>query len=121
MAQIDPKIIAQFSIDFPNDTLVGESFGMDNASFTIITPNQNYSINFDADSQASDQQRQVLVSAAVPIGLGVSAEGPVLVSPLAGPPVGLDITSTQIVAGVFAPTNSTNIYQFTVIRQGAVS
>lgn len=118
MALIDALILAQFSIDFATDTLVGESFGMDLASFTVVTASQNYTIDFDDDSQADDEQRQVLASAT---GATVTADGPLLVAANAGPPEGLDITSTGIVAGAFVAATSANTYRFTIIRQGVVS
>lgn len=121
MAQIQPTLIAQFAIDFATDTLlgvVGEAFGIDASSFTVVTPSTSYTIDFDDDAQATDAQRQVVASAT---GAVIVAEGPLLVTPTAGPPEGLAISSTQIVAGTFAVTASANTVRFSVFRHGVVS
>lgn len=110
-----PEIVAQVQVDFVNDVVVGDSFGFDLASFAVVTPNTTYTINLDLDAQVADDQRQVIVSRTAAVAV---AEGPLLVSPVAGPPVGLTITSTNV-AGVAAASIFT--HQLTVLRQGAVS
>ena len=111
MAQIPGSIIAQFSIDFATDALVGSSFGVDESSLTVVQTGREFSINLDNDSQAVAEDRQIVASAD-----GLLEQTQVI--SVVGPPAGFLIESATA-AGILA--NSTLTRTFTVIRKGAVS
>lgn len=112
------QVFAQVQIDFPTDSIVGDSFGFDLTSLTVLVANQTYTISLDEDAQLGLGQVQVIHSPVVAPGGFPAAEGPLLCLPLVGPPVGIAIQSTSI-AG--APAPSVFTHQLTYIRVGVVS